>query len=52
MFEVKIVETETGNLVSKFKFDTGGGADRCALGLSRNLNHDEFHIDIREVEND
>jgi len=49
-YTVSIYHTETGELVKKMGPMSERKADKVYDGASRNLNHDEYHIEIDRVE--
>ena len=49
-YTVNIYHTETGELVKKMGPMSERKADKVYEGASRNLNHDEYHIEIDPVE--
>lgn len=50
MWEVKIIDAETEEVVKRIKCSSESKADRVAAGVSINLNHDKYFVDATEVE--
>lgn len=48
MFNVNIVELETEEVVESFEQLSRRSAEKLSRGISINLNHEEFYIDIIE----
>ena len=48
-FKVKVIKTETGEVVKVMDASSQRQADRLLNGLNINLNHAKFHTTVEEV---
>lgn len=48
MFNVNIIKCETEEVVESFEQSSRRSAEKLSRGISINLNHEEFYVDIIE----
>jgi hypothetical protein len=50
LFKVVIIESESNSIVQEFKPDSLRNCERIKSGVEINLNHDDYYVDILEVD--